>query len=132
MAIENKVIDLSYPANEDLSSDQYRIVVLDATTGKVRRPDAITDVPFGVLQNAPSTGEAAVVRPIGCGGVSKVVLGATLARGTIVAMEYNSATDAGKAQAAVATQYAIGTLLSGGVEDDLGSVLLAPITVMAV
>jgi len=73
MTTENKVLDVAYPADEDLSNDQYRIVVLDATSGKVRRPHAIPDIPFGVLQNAPSAAdEAAVVRPIGCGGISKV------------------------------------------------------------
>jgi len=132
MATENKVLDLSYPADEDLSSDQYRIVVLDATSAKVRRPNAATDIPLGVLQNAPSAADkAAVVRPIGCGGVSKIHLGATLAIGAIVAMEYVGAADAGKAQAAVATQYPVGVLLEGGDEDDLVTCLLAPLTVKA-
>lgn len=131
MATENKVMDLSYEAEEDLTSDQYRIVVLDATNGTVRRPDAITDIPFGVLQNAPDDGEAAVVRPVGCGGVSKIVLGATLSRGAIVAMEYVGAADAGKAQACVTTQYPVGVLLDGGDEDDLATCLLTPLTVTA-
>lgn len=131
MTTENKVIDLSFPAAEDLSNDQYRIVVLDATAKAVRRPNAATDIPLGVLQNAPGSGEAAAVRPIGCGGVSKIVLGATLAVNAIVAMEYVDADDAGKAQAAVATQYPVGQLLEGGDEDDLGSCLLAPLTVKA-
>lgn len=130
MATENKVIDLPFEADEDLSSDQFRIVVLDATSKKVRRPNAVTDIPLGVLQNAPESGQAASVRPIGCGGVSKVVLGATLAVNAIVAMQYVGAADAGKAQAAVATQYPIGQLLEGGAEDDLGSVLLAPLSVV--
>jgi len=131
MAYENKVIDLSFEADEDLSNDQYRIVVLDATSKKVRRPNAATDVPLGVLQNAPEAGEAASVRPIGCGGVTKVVLGATLAVGAIVALEYVSASDAGKAKAAASTQYPVGVLLEGGDEDDLGTLLLAPLTVHA-
>jgi len=132
MATENKVLDISLPADEDLSNDQYRIVVLDATSGKVRRPNAATDIPFGVLQNAPDAADkAAVVRPIGCGGISKIQLGATLAIGAIIAMEYVDAEDAGKAQAAVATQYPVGVLLEGGAEDELGSVLLTPLTVKA-
>lgn len=131
MATENKVLDLSFPAAEDLSNDQFRIVIL-TSTGTVRRPDAATDIPVGVLQNAPAAvGDAATVRPLGCGGVSKIQLGATLAIGAIVQCEYVSASDAGKAIAAVATGYPIGQLLEGGVEDDLGSVLLAPLTVKA-
>ena len=129
MATENKVLDLAWPADEDLSSDQYRIVVLDATTKKVRRPNAVTDIPLGVLQNKPAADDAAAVRPIGCGGVSKIVLGATLGTGVIVAMEYVDAADAGKAQAAVSTQYPAGVLLEGGDEDDLGTCLLVPLTV---
>jgi hypothetical protein len=132
MAFEIKGIDISLPAAEDLSSDQFRIVVQDATSGKVRRPNAATDIPLGVLQNAPSAvDKAAVVRPIGCGGISKVQLGATLAINAIVAMEYVDAADAGKAQAAVATQYPVGVLLGGGDEDELGTVLLTPLTVKA-
>jgi len=132
MATENKVLDVSFPADEDLSNDQYRIVVLDATSEKVRRPNAVTDIPLGVLQNAPDAADkAAVVRPIGCGGISKIQLGATLGVGAIVGMEYVSASDAGKAQAAVATQYPVGPLLQGGVEDDLGTCLLTPLTVKA-
>jgi hypothetical protein len=131
MATENGIMDLSYPADEELSNDQYRIMVLDATSGKVRRPNAATDIPFGILQNAPLADEAAVVRPFGCGGVSKVLLGATMGIGTIIGMEYVSASDAGKAIAAVVTQYPVGVLLVGGVEDDLGVVLLSPLTVKA-
>jgi hypothetical protein len=129
MAWENKVIDISLEADEDLSNDQYRIVVLDATTGKVRRPDATTDIPLGILQNAPDAkGKAAVIRPIGCGGISKIQLGATLSTGAIIGIEYVSATDAGKAKAIAAKQYPVGVLLAGGAEDELGVVLLAQLT----
>ena len=131
MAWEEKGITVSGPADENLKEDQYKIVVLDPTSLKVRRPAAATDVPFGVLQNAPDINEGAVVAPIGCGGISKVVLGATLGAGTIIGMEYNDAADAGKAVAAVATQYPVGTLLEGGDEDELGTVLLTPLTVKA-
>lgn len=132
MAIENKVLDVPFPADEDLSNDQYRIVILDATSGKVRRPNAATDIPLGVLQNAPNAADlAAIVRPIGCGGISKVQLGATIGIGVIIGCEYVSASDAGKAIAAVTTMYPVGVLLAGGVEDDLGTALLAPLTVKA-
>ncbi|MBV6343460.1 hypothetical protein, partial [Candidatus Magnetobacterium casense] len=115
-----------------LSNDQYKIVVLDATSGKVRRPNAATDIPLGVLQNAPDAANlAAVVRPIGCGGITKIQLGATLAIGVIAGMEYVDAADAGKAIAAVATMYPVGVLLAGGAEDELATMLLAPLTVKA-
>ncbi len=132
MATDNRVIDISFEADEDLSADQYKIVVLDATSGKVRRPNAATDIPLGVLQNAPLAGEAAVVRPIGCGGISLVQASAALGIGVIVGMEFVGAADAGKAQAAVITQYPVGVLLSASdAEDDLCSMLMSPLTVKA-
>jgi hypothetical protein len=134
MATENKVLDITLPADEDLSNDQYRIMVLDSTSGKVRRPNAATDIPLGVLQNAPDAADkSAVVRPIGCGGISKVQAGAgAQAIGVIMQMEYVSATDAGKGIAAVATGYPIGIVIgAAAAEDDLATVLLAPLTVKA-
>jgi hypothetical protein len=132
MAWEERGIDISLPADEDLSNDQYRIMVLDATSGKVRRPNAATDIPLGVLQNAPAAADlAAVVRLIGCGGVSKVQVGVgAQAIGVIVGMEYVSATDAGKAIAAATTMYPVGIVVgAAAAEDDLASVLLTPLTV---
>lgn len=126
MATENRILDLSFPAAEDLSNDQYRFVVI-TSTGTVRRPDSATEIAVGVLQNAPAAAnDAAVVR---VAGVSKVQLGATLATGVLVAPEYVSATDAGKAAANATTRYAAGLLIDGGAEDELGSVLLGSITV---
>lgn len=127
MSFELRGIDLTFPAAEDLSADKYRFVVL-TSAGTVQRPDAATDIPIGVLQNAPDTaGKAATVRMMGS-GASKIVLGATLAAGASVQPEYVGATDAGKAIAIVATGHPGGVLLQGGVEDDLGTVLLASIT----
>lgn len=90
MAKENPILVESFEAAEDLSADQYRIVVLD--TGKVRRPNAAGDVPLGVLQNAPGAGEAASVMLI---GKSKIVFGETVAENEWIKLEYVSAADAG-------------------------------------
>lgn len=121
MTTENRVFDLPYEAAEDLSNDQYRIVVLD--TGKVRRPNAVNDIPFGVLQNSPALGEAAVVR---VQGVSKIQLGETVAENEWIKLEYIDEADAGKGiDADVALDLAIGRCLSGGDEDELGEVLLS-------
>ncbi|RJX20297.1 MAG: hypothetical protein C4563_06460 [Desulfobulbus sp.] len=121
MATENRVLDVSFGAAEDLSNDQYRIVVLD--TGKVRRPNAATDHPLGVLQNAPAAGEAAVVRLI---GISKIQLGEAVLENEWIKLEYIDAADAGKGlDADVALDLAIGRCLAGGAEDELGEVLLS-------
>lgn len=121
MAHENAVLITSDEAAEDLSSDQFRIVVMDATTGKIRRPDAITDIPHGVLQNAPASGEAAVVMQE---GKTKLVLGASLSKGAVVGMEYNSGSDAGKAVALASTSYPVAVLEEGGDENDVVTAML--------
>jgi hypothetical protein len=124
MTTENRVLDLSWPAAEDLSDDKYHFVVL-TSTGTIRRPDTAAEVAVGVLQNAPESGEAAVVRVI---GVSKIVANDALAIGKFVGPEYVGAADAGKAQDNSASPaYARGILLeASAAEDDLASVLLSP------
>lgn len=121
MSTEQKILDEAYPAAEDLSNDQYRFVVL--ASGSVRRPDSAAEVPLGILQNAPNTGEAAVVREI---GRSKLQVNAALGAGAFVSAEYVSATDAGKGQDASGDLAKARALVieASGAEDDLASVLL--------
>lgn len=122
MSTENRILDLTYPAAEDLSNDQYRFVVLNSS-GQVRRPDSATEVALGVLQNAPGSGEAAVVRVI---GVSKIQTNDAIGIGTFIGPEYVSATDAGKAQDnSGSLAYARAVMVeAAGAEDDLGSCLI--------
>ncbi len=121
MSTEQAILRESFEAAEDLSSDQFCIVVLDS--GKVRRPNAATDIPLGVLQNAPAAGEAASVMLI---GRSKIVLGETVAENEWIKLEYIDATDAGKGlDADVALDLAIGRCIVGGDEDELGEILLS-------
>lgn len=122
MAFEQMVLDMSFPAAEDLSNDQYRLVVL-TSAGTVRRPDSETEVALGILQNAPASGEAASVRIL---GVSKLVANDAIGIGTFVMQEYVSATDAGKGKtSAGAPAYSRAVVLqASGAEDDLASVLL--------
>lgn len=60
MAFEEGIRNVSRVAAADLRTAQFKIVKLDST-GKVVLTAAITDLPFGVLQNAPNTGEEATV-----------------------------------------------------------------------
>jgi len=122
MSTENKILDLTFPAAEDLSDDQYKFVVLNSS-GKVRRPDSASEVAIGILQNAPESGEAAVVRVI---GQSKVQANAAIGIGTFIGPEYVSATDAGKGRDnSAALAYARAVMVEAtGAEDDLGSCLL--------
>lgn len=119
--MENKILDLSFPAIESLVDDQYKFVVLTSTG--VRRPDNETEALLGILQNAPALGEAAAVRIL---GISKLHMNAAIGIGTFVKAEYVSAADAGKGKtAAAALAYARAIVVeASGDEDDLGSVLL--------
>lgn len=121
MATENKILDLSYEAAEDLSNDQFRIVVL--ASGKIQRPDAATDVPSGLLQNAPIAGEAAVVRQI---GASKIVFGGTVAENEWIGPEFVDAADAGKGiKVSLDNAIATGRCIVGGDEDEVGEIMLS-------
>jgi len=121
MGHENPLLNVSFPAAEDLSGDQYRFVVL-ASTG-VRRPDNETEALLGILQNAPVAGEAASVM---VEGISKLEVNDALAINAFVKAEYVSATDAGKGKtAAAALAYARAVVIeAASAEDDLATVLL--------
>jgi hypothetical protein len=122
MATENRLLDISVEAAEDLSDDQYRFIVLNSE-GKARRPDSADEVSFGVLQNAPGSGAAALIR---LDGISKLVVNAAVAVGDFVSPEYVSATDAGKGQDAGGNwKAARGVVVqAAGAEDSLAAVRL--------
>lgn len=125
MAYEIGILDIPFTAQEDLSDDQYRIVVLNTTYKTVQRPDAGSDIPLGVLQNNPAAGEPAQVRVL---GVSKVRAGETIAPGEYIKLEYVSATDAGNAlDADVALDKAIGMCVEGGDDGDLITAIITPV-----
>jgi len=71
---------VSFEAAGDLSSSQYKLVKLDAN-GKVVIVAATTDIPVGVLQNAPASGGTASV--LVC-GVSKVSADASINEGVML------------------------------------------------
>jgi hypothetical protein len=127
MATENVLMRISYLADIDLRIYQFHVVVRTATG--VALPGAATSIPLGILQNAPNIGEAALIAPIGCGGISKAVCGATpCAINELAGLEYVGATDAGKVNKAITTQFPLGLCVETGTsEDDLCSILLAPI-----
>ena len=122
MATYNEILTLSFEAAEDLSADQFKFVVLNSS-GKVRRPDSEDEIAIGILQNAPSSGEAAEVMLL---GKSKLVASSALTIGTFVKPEYVSATDAGKGEdAGTWWDTARGMVVEAAdAEDDLCSVFL--------
>ena len=109
---------------EDLSANQNRFVVRDATAGKYRRPDSATEHPAGVLitdgVDAANLGVDIVIS-----GIVKVVAGETLVTNDIVCAEYVSATDAGKAvKIGSNIRYARGIVHEGCDEDYLATIEL--------
>ena len=122
MAYEVGVLDLSFTAAEDLSAHQYRFVHLASDT-TVDLLDSATEMPVGILQNAPESGETAVVRVM---GVSKLVMNGAVTVNTLVMAEYVGAADNGKGDDA-GTNWPMARsvcIMASGAEDDVGSVLL--------
>lgn len=122
MALDGPGIDLSFVAAEDLSGQQYRFVH-QASDTTVDMLDSGTEFPVGILQNAPESGEVAVVR---VSGVSKLVMNDAVAVGALVKAEYVGATDNGKGDAAdTEGDIARGVcIFATGAEDDVGTVVL--------
>ena len=78
MAYESPSINLgTLTAAADLSSKQYYFVKLASAT-TVNVCSAVTDLPIGILQNNPESGEQAVVQIF---GISKVVADGTITAG---------------------------------------------------
>lgn len=103
-------------AGEDLTAAQYLFVTLE-TDDALDLADAITDKPYGVLMNAPNTGEAANVK---ARGETKVVAAAALAVGDLV-----GPATSGKAQVAVSTQFPCGIVtLAAGADGDIAVIEL--------
>lgn len=87
----------SYVAAADLSALQYTFVKLDSA-GKVVAVAAVTDIPVGVLQNAPKSGQIAEVLVVGgtklkaSAAIALPALVGTSATGTAVKLTLPAAT----------------------------------------
>ncbi len=118
--ISNYSVKVTLVAGADLSAKQYNFVKLNSS-GEAVAIAAITDVPVGVLQNAPTSGQEAEVLIV---GGTKIVAGAAIGEGALVG---TGAT--GKAVALVAgtdtTKYVVGTLLTESAAD--GNIVTAVI-----
>ncbi|MGA1037402.1 MAG: hypothetical protein ACO3VQ_06280 [Ilumatobacteraceae bacterium] len=91
MAFEAAQIKVgNFTASADLSAKQYHFVKMSGNN-TVTVCAAITDVPIGVLQNAPASGGAAEVCLF---GISKVVADGTLAAGNVIGTSADGQADA--------------------------------------
>ena len=113
--ISNYSVKVTLVAAADLSALQYTFVKLNSS-GQAVAAAAATDIPIGVLQNAPTSGQEAEVLIV---GGTKIVAGAAIGEGALV-----GTSSAGKAVALVAgtdtTKYVVGTLLTeSGADGDI-------------
>lgn len=91
MAYEGAQLKLgNLTAGADLSAKQFHFVKLASAT-TVDVCSAITDVPIGVLQNTPTSGQAAEVCIF---GITKVVADGNLSAGNIIGTSSDSQADA--------------------------------------
>lgn len=108
MALDNPTFISGLQASGDLSSDRYKLVKRSGTANQVAVCTAVTDLPIGVLYNAPgAAGKGADVAGFAGGSRIKVKVGAAgVAAGAEVA------TDANGLLVATTTSghYAIGTV----------------------
>lgn len=105
-------------AASDLSALQFQFVKI-AASGQVDAISANTDVPYGVLQNAPTAGQAAEVM---CNGISKLVMAAATTEGTLIGP---GATGKGTAyvNGTDTTKYIVGRCVQAtGANNGIGSV----------
>lgn len=118
--------DVSLVAGADLSAKQYRFVKL--SSGQVVACSATTDRPIGVLQNDPTSGQAAIVRLSGWTKVeadAAIVVDAVL--GTSAdgqAATYVAGTDTTKYGMGFATKAA-------GAAGDVAEMILTPVARLA-
>lgn len=109
--ISNYSVKVTLIAGADLSAKQYMFVKLNSA-GEAIAVAAITDVPIGVLQNAPTAGQEAEVL---VSGGTKLVAGEAI---TLPA--FLSVTSVGKADKVATTdttQFVVGQALTAGAAD---------------
>jgi hypothetical protein len=108
-------------AAADLSAKQYHFVKLASAT-TVNVCTAITDVPLGVLQNTPTSGQAAEVTIF---GITKVVADGTLAAGNVIGTSSDSQADA-ITPGTDTTVYAMGQAITAASASETSTMFLNP------
>jgi len=107
MAIEIPVLKPGiFTASADLSGKQFYFVKISGA-GTVTVCAAATDVPIGVLQNKPTSGQAAEVMML---GITKVSSDAALSRGNLIGTSGDGQADA-KTPGTDTTEYVVGQVI---------------------
>lgn len=107
-----------FEAGADMSDDQFHLVKI-TDDEEVQTVNATGDIPLGVLQNAPTSGETAQVMHL---GISKVVADTDgITAGSYVVMTADGQVeDAG----ATASELVIGVGVDEASDGNIGSILL--------
>ena len=122
MAYESPAIDLgTLTAAADLSDKQYYFVKLASAT-TVNVCTAITDLPIGILQNTPTSGQAANVRIF---GVSKASADGTITAGRWIGTSADSQA-AGITPGSDTTQYVMGQAIQAASAGETFTMFLNP------
>jgi len=122
MAYESPAIDLgTLTAAADLSDKQYYFVKLASAT-TVNVCTAITDLPIGILQNTPTSGQAADVRIF---GVSKASADGTITAGRWMGTSADSQA-AGITPGSDTTQYVMGQAIQAASAGETFTMFLNP------
>lgn len=108
-------------ASADLSSKQFHFVKVSGNN-TVTVCAAITDIPIGILQNKPTSGQAAVVCVF---GISKVVADGTLAAGNLIGTSADGQADA-IAAGTDTTVYTMGQALNAAAAGETVEMFLNP------
>lgn len=139
MASEQNLTCISLAAAADLSTKQYYAVTVNSS-GTVELCDAAGESVTGILQNDPTSGQIATVA---VGGISKGILGGTVASGAMVKTNSSgkfvsasaavvdtteslsgNAESVGSATDPVIGSYVFGIAVVGGVSGDIGQILI--------
>lgn len=118
MATQESLKCITLEAGADLSGDQYKFVKLSA--GKAVLCAAATDAPVGVLQNKPTSGQAATVA---VSGVTKLLSGGTITAGNLLGTDASGTADA-KTPGSDTTEYVAGTALADASSGEVLSALI--------
>lgn len=122
--INNYSLKITLVAGADLSTHQYKFVEIGAG-GVVTLCNAATDVPIGVLQNAPISGQEAEI--VVAGG-TKIVSSANIAVGALIGTNNAGKADA-KTPGVDTTEYVVGQVILTAAAD--GEILTAVVNCAA-
>jgi len=114
IAYNGEGIDIGFIAGADLRTKQFYIVKIDTSTGKVVLGSSAGEKCLGVLQNAPNSDQAALVRVF---GVTKVKSGASFSSPG----SYVQTTTSGTADVATTGDFPVGQMLGTAASADLAT-----------